>query len=161
MAVLLTAAATCLIPALILWFAPAVTGPMPIVVSIGAIGLATLFVWFATRQRRSRIVVTSDRVTLDIPVYGRSIMLGRVMPESLTRMTMKDPNGYRLRWRTNGLSVPGYQLGWFRTEGKGRVLAAISGDDFVVCETRDDFGILVSVQDGDGLIAALRERLRN
>jgi hypothetical protein len=56
--------------------------------------------------------------------------------------------------------VPGYQLGWFRTEGEGRVLAAISGGDFVVCQTRDDFGILVSAQDCDGLIAALRKALR-
>jgi hypothetical protein len=155
--VLLIAAATCLIPAVVLWFVPAATGPMPMVVSVMAVGLAALFVWFATRQQRSCAVVTSDRLTLDIPVYGRSITLDRLIPDSLAKMTMKDPKGYRLRWRTNGLSVPGYQLGWFRTEGKGRVLAAISGADFVACQTRDDFGILVSARDCDGLIAALRK----
>jgi len=71
---------------------------------------------------------------------------------------MKEPDRYRLTLRTNGLSVPGYQVGWFRTQGAGRVLAAISGNDLVVWQTRDDYGVVVSAQDGDRLIEALRSR---
>jgi len=73
---------------------------------------------------------------------------------------MNEPRGYQLKWRTIGLSVPGYQLGWFRTAGEGRVLAAISGHDLVAFKTLDDFGIVVSAQDCDGLIALLRDHLR-
>jgi hypothetical protein len=154
-AVLLLAAASCLSPALILWFAPGIPVTLLLVVSVIALSLAALFLWFATSQQRSCIVVTTDSVALEIPVYGRSIALDRVIPQSPIRLTAKDPKGYRLRWRTNGLSVPGYQLGWFRTEGEGRVLAAITGDDLVAFKTIDGFSIIVSPQDSEGLIATL------
>jgi hypothetical protein len=105
--------------------------------------------------------VGPDRIVLRIPVYGRSIPFDRLIAQSLTRLTIKDPRGYGLKWRTNGLSVPGYQLGWFRTTGEGRVLAAISADDLVAFKTLDDFSIIVSAEDCEGLIAVLRDHLRN
>jgi hypothetical protein len=93
---------------------------------------------------------------LNVPIYGRTIARDRLILDSLGKATMKTPGPYRLRLRTNGLSVPGYQLGWFRTHGAGRILAAISNNELVVWQTHDNYGIVVSVKDSDGLIAALR-----
>src|SRR5262249_26645013 len=122
------------------------------------LGLASLFAWFAVTQRRSAVIVTTRDVTLNIPIYGRRMALDRLIPDNLGKVTMKEPDRYRLTLRTNGLSVPGYQVGWFRTQAAGRVLAAVSGNDLVVWQTRDDYGVVVSAQDGDRLIEALRSR---
>jgi Bacterial PH domain len=149
---LLVAAGTCLIPVVALWWRPSVPGAAA---GVLCVPLAALFAWFAFEQRRSTIVVTDRNVILKVPIYGRTMELGRLIPDSLRKVTMKDPERYRLTLRTNGLGVPGYQLGWFRTKGAGRVLAAISGNDLVVWQTRDDYGVIVSPQDCDGLIAAL------
>jgi hypothetical protein len=157
-AVLFSAAATLLIPVVVLWVTPGVPGALRALVSIAALGFAALFVRFATT--RSYLAVRPDRIILRIPVYGRSISFDRVILQSLTRLTIKESQGYRLKWRTNGLSVPGYQLGWFRTTSEGRVLAAISADDLVAFKTLDDFSIIVSAEDCDSLIAVLRDHLR-
>lgn len=155
---LLVAAGTFLIPVVALWRTPAFGSSVvgAIVLILLFFPLAALFAWFALAQRRSTIVVTDRHVTLNVPIYGRTMELDRLMPDSLHKVTMTNPEQYRLTLRTNGLGMPGYQLGWFRTKGAGRVLAAISGNDLVVWQTRDDYGVIVSPEDGDGLIAALR-----
>lgn len=160
LAVLLAIAATFLLPAGAVWFAPDLPRAQKLTGSILLLAISAPFLWFAVRQRLSSLAITPDRVILEIPVFGRAIALDRLIPQSLSRLTMKEPQGYRLRWRTFGLSVPGYQLGWFRTAGEGRVLAAITANDLIAFKTVDDFSVVVSAQDCDGLMVMLRDRLR-
>jgi hypothetical protein len=155
-ALLWIAVMTFIIPVAVLWLTPTPPLGMAVVMTPVLVGLAGLFGWFAVMQRRSTIVVTERDVILNITLYGRTIARDHLVVDSITKATMKNPGPHRLAMRTNGLSVPGYQLGWFTTQGVGRVLAAISDNDLVVWRTRDNYGVVVSVQDSDGLIAALR-----
>jgi hypothetical protein len=154
---LLVAAGTFLIPLVALWRPPVPASAVGGAIALTALffPLAALFAWFAFAQRRSTITITDYHIILQAPIYGRTMERDHLIANSLRKLTMKEPERYRLALRTNGVSVPGYQLGWFRTKGAGRVLAAISGNDLVVWQTSDDYGVIVSPEDRDGLIAAL------
>jgi hypothetical protein len=54
--------------------------------------------------------------------------------------------------------VPGYDLGWFSTFGKGKVLAAITKTDQVIAiPTTKGYTLLVSVEQPDQVTAQLRQ----
>ena len=92
---------------------------------------AGLFLWFLVAQRRSVVVVGDGQLKITIPLYGRTIALDRVMPGSVRAVSLPGDETYRLTWRTNGLGLPGYQLGWFRARGAGKVLAAVTSGEVI------------------------------
>ena len=92
---------------------------------------AGLFLWFLVAQRRSVVVVGDGQLKITIPLYGRTIALDRVMPGSVRAVSLPGDETYRLTWRTNGLGLPGYQLGWFRAKGAGKVLAAVTSGEVI------------------------------
>lgn len=119
------------------------------------IAIAALMGWFAVAQANSSVTIGPSSVDLRLPLYSRSIPLADVVADSVRTVTLEKGDDYRLTWRTNGLAVPGYQLGWFRTAKVGAVLAAVTHGPNVAWQTRKDFGVILSVEDPDTLLAAL------
>ncbi len=130
---------------LVMWFA-----------ILSTVAIAGLFAWFAMAQRHSSVTIGEHEVVVRVPLYGRSIPLSRLDAASVSKVSLPADAKFRLTWRTNGLGVPGYQLGWFKTQGAGSMLAALSSDNAVTWQTADAYGVLLSVADGDGFVAALK-----
>jgi len=64
--------------------------------------------------------------------------------------------GWKPKWRTNGIALPGLALGWF-TSKQSTIFAAITDwQRVVLIPTTDGYTILASPDDPDGLVAALR-----
>lgn len=130
----------------------------PVAMGLAAVttwATAGLFLWFAVAQRRSVVAVGDGQVKISIPLYGRTIALNRVVPDSVRVVSLPGDAAYKLTWRTNGLGLPGYQLGWFRAKGAGKVLAAVTSGEVVAFQTVDDYAVLLSVADRAGLERAL------
>ena len=130
-----------------------------LIATVVSLSLAGLFAWFGFAQAKSSITIDEQTLVLRLPMYGRTIGLDRLSPESLPRVNADTGAPYQLSWRTNGLSVPGYNLGWFQTKTAGKVLAAMTRDDAVACKTKDGYSILVSIADADGFVSAVRQAL--
>ena len=131
----------------------------PLVMSIVAIpmlGLAALFAWFLLASRRNSVSVDANGLVLRVPFYGRKIAIDRLVDGESESISTARTEAVRLKWRTNGLGVPGYSLGWFRTQGGVKALAAISSEEVTVVRTKDDYLMILSVNDRDGFLAALR-----
>ena len=128
--------------------------------ALTTLAIAGLFAWFAIAQRGSSVAITDDQLRIGIPLYGRVIKLDRIIAGSIQDVSMATDAGYRLSWRSNGLAVPGYQLGWFRAQGAGKVLAAITGHEVLAFRTKDDYAVLLSVADRAGLRQALHAAAR-
>jgi HAMP domain-containing protein len=121
------------------------------------LGAAGVFVWFIVGQQQSALHLSASQLTLKAPLYGRTLPIGDVLVEQIESVTLNRQSPYGLTWRLNGLSVPGYDLGWFQTRSKGKVLAALTRDQALAIPTRRGYILLVSVQDPDGLSSQLRE----
>lgn len=154
----------CLLLGIVLWTSRSVHPPIMSLAALSTVATAALFIWFAVAQRHSSVAIEDNQLRIGIPLYGRTIPLDRVVPGSVRNLSLRGDDSYRLTWRTNGLGVPGYQLGWFRDQGAGnggadKVLAAITGDDVLAFRTKDDYAVILSVTDGAGLERAMRAAL--
>ena len=116
--------------------------------------LGALFAWFAVAQGRSTVTVGNRRIELHVPLYGRSLPVDEIVADSFAKADLAKDEKFRLTWRTNGLGVPGYQLGWFRTQGAGKVLAAITTSSLVTWTNKDGSAVLISVADPDAFLLA-------
>ena len=136
-----------------------VTGGFNIGAMIGVLTLfavSGLFFWFAFAQRNSSVVVTDRDLRLQIPVYGRRILLEKINSNQIRTINNLPASPYQLSWRLNGLGVPGYHLGWFSSHGKGRILASVTTPRVLVIPTNDKYTLLLSTPEPEGLTRRLR-----
>lgn len=148
---LLSVAAFTAILAVIVWSARAVHPVVMTGAALLALATAVLFLWFMLAQRGSRIEVSDSAIDIRIPLYGRSIGRDQIVPGSVRTVSVAQDTPYRLTWRTNALGVPGYQLGWFRSAGAGKILAALTTKNAIAFQTKAGFAVLLSVRDPVGL----------
>lgn len=117
-----------------------------------------VFAWFLVGQQHSLLAISDQGLRLKVPMYGRVIPTQAVVFAQIQPVTLDRQSPYRLKWRTNGLSVPGYDLGWFSTFGGGKVLAAITKTDQVIAiPTTKGYTLLVSVEQPDQVTAQLQQ----
>ena len=158
---LLLITGSCLAFAALMWSIRAIQPAAMIFACLTTLGLCLLFAWFGLAQSWSSVTVGSQKLVLRLPMYGRTISLERIIPGSLARVNVADDQASQLAWRTNGLSVPGYNLGWFRTRGSEKALAAVTGNDAIRFRTKDDYTVLVSVADSESFLDEVRAALGN
>jgi hypothetical protein len=134
----------------------------PLVMNLAVVttlALAGLFLWFAVAQSASVVAIEGQQLRISVPIYGRVIPLERVLADSVRDVSLPRDETYRLTRRTNGLGVPGYQLGWFRAQGEERVLAAVTGSEALAFRTKDDYAVLLSLADRAGFMRAVQTAL--
>lgn len=119
-------------------------------------GVAVLFGWLTLRQSRSALLVDGEALHVRVPLYGRTIPLADIDPARIERVDLNERHDYRLKWRTNGVGLPGYRLGWYRSRERGKVLAAVTGDVNVAIPVADEYTVLATVDSVAGVIDALR-----
>ena len=117
--------------------------------------VAALFAWFILQQGRSTLVIDGDRLALNVPWYGRTVALSDVRIDEVRELD-KGEDEWSLRWRTNGIGLPQYQVGWFKTKGVHKVLAARTQGPTVLIPTTKGFDLLVSLQDPEDFLEIIR-----
>ena len=138
------------IPVPAAWFALIVGGGLPFVLALG-------FGYFLFGGHLSNVTLAEGVLQVDVPIYGRSIPLDRVDFASPRVIDMTESREVRLTFRTNGLGVPGYLLGWFRVARDGRALVSLTDRSTVVWVRLTDGTILLfSLRDPDAFLQALQ-----
>ena len=125
--------------------------------AVALLALTGLLAYFLIGGLRAAVVVGNDAVRLRIPVYGRSIPRASIDGAAARVVAFGSSPQLRPRLRTNGMSVPGYHVGWFRLANGSRALAALTAmDREVACVPLvDGTAVLLSVQDPKGLVTQL------
>ncbi len=122
---------------------------LPIVL---ALLLAVLF-W----PRPLRLEVDADSLTVRGTVYGRSIPRRELALEGMRLVDLEREPGLAPALRTNGVALPSYRVGWFKLQNGQRALCLLTNHkDVLYVPTRAGYALLVSVADGQKLMAALR-----
>lgn len=118
--------------------------------------LALMFGWFLYLQGRSTVTLSTDALTLDVPWYGKTIKRSDLRVED-ARIVNSDDEEWGLKWRTNGIGLPGYSVGWFSTKGGHKVLAAKTSSATVLLPTINSYSLLVTLSDTEGFLKSLQE----
>ena len=134
------------------WMAWIMRGSVALVV-----GLAGLFAYFLWGAFRSTVTIEKDLVRLQVPLYAVTVPLDSIDAEGARILDLTDNREFNPAIRTNGLGVPGYQLGHFRLNNGCRARLALTARSSVAYVPLDGrTALLLSVEEGEAFIAALK-----
>jgi hypothetical protein len=129
--------------------------PVAVLVLAGVVVLATSLYG----ARSSRFEVTPAGLQIRGDWYGRFIPADTLVRDRAQRVTLTAAADLRPTRRTMGTGLPGYQAGWFRlANGEKALLYLTDRTKAVYVPTTSGFSLLLSPQDPDGFLSALRSQ---
>jgi len=108
-------------------------------------------------MRRARFEVTTQGLRLTGDMYGRMISASNLRGGAARRVDITGNSDVRPARRRMGTGLPGYRAGWFRLQnGEKALLYVTDASKAVYIPTRLDYSILLTPEDPDGFISAIR-----
>jgi hypothetical protein len=103
------------------------------------------------------IEVRSDVLTIRGSLYGRGVPLEDMLLDRARIVDLGTAPDLVPRWRTNGVGLPGYRVGWFRLENGEKALCFLTRSDSILyVPTKRSFALLLSVASPSELLRALQ-----
>ena len=139
---------------------PAGTGSLWIVgiVALFLVGMMVLFAYFFYSSRHTVFEVSSEGLEVQRSMYGRTIPFEDLDLEQARVLDLRREKPYQLRWRTNGVGLPGYSAGWFKLRNGEKALAFVTSSRVVYVPTRIGYVLMMSPEHSDELLTTLREQ---
>lgn len=132
--------------------APVLWGIAPIYVLLIALFGSMLFM-----MNQVQFTIRPNVLKISGDIWGRNIPSYAINRETIRRVNWKIDNSYLPIIRTCGTGLPGYLSGWFRLKnGQKTLLFVTDVNKIVYVETSLGFALMVSPQDADDFITALR-----
>lgn len=132
-----------------------ILGVVCVVIAVVLIALA----YTAYSARHSRVELDSEHIRLVGDFWGRTISFDLLDIAGARVVDLDSAPEYSPKRRTLGTGLPGYASGWFRLRGGEKALVYLTRRrDVVYIPTFEDYALLLSVEDPEGLIEALRRR---
>lgn len=126
-------------------------------IAVSLLALVLLFGYFAVASRATRYEISAGGLAVRGTMYGRSLPWSSLAVEEAEVVDLRARRELQPTWRTNGLGLPGYQVGWFRLRRKGKGLIFVTDRSRVVAiPTRLGYTLLLSAKDPHRLLDALR-----
>ena len=120
-------------------------------VAIGVLVMVTL------AARTARFEVSSDGMRLRGDLWGRFIPAAALRVDQARRIDFTTSPELLPGRRTMGTGLPGYQSGWFRLKNGDKALLYLTDrSKAIYIPTREDYALLLSPDDPDRFMAALR-----
>jgi len=128
------------------------------VFSLLLLAITAVSIWTTwSMTTRGALRVADGNLEVRVPVFGRTIPLASLDREHARIVALDATSDLRPRWRTNGLGLPGYQIGWYRLrDGSKALLALTSREHVLYIPTHDGYALLVSVERPEEALQALR-----
>lgn len=126
---------------------------------LAVVGVLTVLALLLLLMLRStpRIAVGPEGLRVHNPLFGREIPLSRIDAAGARRIDLAREPDLAPKWRTMGVGLPGYQLGWYRLQNGDKALLFVTRPGEVVyIPTRDDYALMVSPKDPEAFLASLR-----
>lgn len=138
---------------------PAPVKAMWVIALIGALLLAllVLFAYVGTASQRTRFELSNEGLAIRGTLYGRSLPWSALRMEDARVVDLTQDRELRPTLRTNGVGLPGYQVGWFSLGKSGRGLLFLSDRTRVLAvPTTEGYTLLMSTPDPAAFLDAMR-----
>ncbi len=139
---------------------PASSGPIWVAVAVGILllGILILLGYTAWSSRNVRFELNPSGLRISGDMYARFIPESSLVIDQISALHLGRDENYRLKWRTNGVGMPGYSSGWFKLKNGEKALVFVTDQTRVVrIPTRDGYSILMSVAKPEKFIQVCRD----
>lgn len=117
-----------------------------------------LLVYLTLAPRLVKFEVSPEGLRIRGELYGRRIPGDKLVLGQAKSLDLNTDKTYRLRWRTNGIGLPGYKSGWFRLKNGEKSLAFVTDSSRVVyIPTTEGYSVLLSVERPQEFLNRLRQ----
>ena len=121
------------------------------------LALIVLVAAFYASSKRAGFAINNDELEIRATLYSRKVPLAEIRREGIEPVDLEEDAGLKVKWRTNGIALPGYSEGWFRLKnGKKALLFVTDKKKLVLVPTVHDYIIIVSPADPAEFIRALK-----
>jgi hypothetical protein len=108
--------------------------------------MAALFVWIAFSTRQAQVTVSDRGLEIAGGMYGRTIPAASLLVDEARVLHLGRDRDYQLKWRTNGVGLPGYAAGWFKLRNGEKSLCYVTNQRRVVyIPTTEGYSVMLSV----------------
>lgn len=122
------------------------------------LGLVVLFGWILYSARNTVVELDRGGIRISGTLYGRGIPIESLRLGEAKVLDLHRDDGFRMKWRTNGIGLPGYKAGWFRLRNGDKALAFVTDPRRVLyLPTREGYSLLLSVADPERMLELLGE----
>lgn len=123
--------------------------------------LVVLFGWIIYSARNTSFHVDTDSLRISGTLYGRRIPLASLRLGEARQLDLGRETDHQLKWRTNGIGLPGYKAGWFRLRNGEKALAFITDPRRVLyIPTDEGYSLLVSAEEPARILESLGDAQR-
>ncbi len=121
------------------------------------VGVLVLFGTMVYQSRHARFTVTDAGLNIGPGLYGRFIPRDQIQADGVKVVDLNIDKEYALGRKTNGSNLPGFDSGWFKLKDGQKALVFVTDKTRVVyIPTTDNYSVLLSTADADGLAGAIR-----
>lgn len=130
----------------------------PIFLLAAAFLLVVFFAVSAPMFIRHSIVIDDQTLKIEMAFYSQSVNRTDLIPTSARIFLLSKSPELRMRLRTNGIGLPGYQVGWFILNNDSKAFAAITSDEAVYVQTTKGYSLLFSADNAKNIVAKLTQK---
>jgi hypothetical protein len=110
--------------------------------------------------RGPKFEVSPEGLRLRGSLYGRFIPASQLRLDAARVVDLGGTPELRLKWRTNGVGLPGYSAGWFSLYNGEKALVFLTHRGRILyIPTTAGYSLLLSPDDPDAFLATLRKTL--
>ncbi|WP_144212180.1 PH domain-containing protein [Shewanella donghaensis] len=100
-----------------------------------------------TQQASSSVSPQVPEVTLSIPLYSQQLHASEVLWQQAQFIDVSIDSEFAPQWRTNGIGLPGYSLGWFTLKNGDKALISLTRREALMLPTNKGYTLLLTVED--------------
>jgi hypothetical protein len=124
-------------------------------------GVIILHGYFLYSSRRTMFTLSEQGLVVSRTMYGRSIATSDLITSKARVLDLTRDTEYRAKWRTNGVGLPDFALGWFKLRNKEKALMFVTDKHKVVyIPTRSGFSVLLSTPSPEMFLKTLQETIK-
>lgn len=124
-------------------------------------GVIILHGYFLYSSRCTMFTLSEQGLVVSGTIYGRSIAASDLITSKARVLDLTRDTEYRAKWRTNGVGLPDFALGWFQLRNKDKALMFVTDKHKVVyIPTRSGFSVLLSTPSPEMFLKTLQETIK-
>jgi len=130
----------------------------PIILMVLFIALFLCCVGIVYYMKNTSIIIANESLTIESLFYGKAIPFEKINVRGLRQLNLYNDKEYDVKIRINGIGLPYYYVGWMKLNNGNKSLVYLTDRANVALIPTDEYDILFSTDDFDGIKDKLSKR---